>query len=261
MRKILTLLILCIFSFATMACLREKKPESLMEKIIKNDKLVVGVKIDAKPFGFEDKEGTLQGFDVELARKIAENLLGDSSKIEFVPVTSSNRIITLTSGKVDMVIATMSITSQREQIVDFSDPYFIAGQALMIPKNSSIQGVTDLADKKVIVILGTTGERNIKRFVPKAILRGFKTNREAYNALKTGIGDALTTDDTILAGFLMDDDSMKILSKRYTQEPYAVAFRKDEESQSLKHNVNHILEHLKDSGEINRLKNKWLNFN
>lgn len=260
MKKFLLSLLTIFLLSLTTACTMNKQPNTLMEKIIKNDKIVVGVKFDAKPFGFKDKNGTLQGYDIDLAKKIAKHILGDENKIEFVQVSPSNRILTLTSGKVDMVIATMSITKQRQQVVSFSTPYYVAGQALLTPTNSDIQGLTDLRDKKVIVVLGTTAERNIKLLVPSSIIKGYKTDIEAFEALKAGKGDALINDDTILAGLISNDSSMKILSKRYTQEPYAIAFRQDEESQSLKSNVNHILEHLQMSGELNRLKNKWIDF-
>lgn len=260
MKKFLPLIFILGVCSLLCACTAEKQHKTLMEKILKADKITVGVKFDAKPFGFIDKTGELQGFDIDLAKKIAKNILGDENKVEFVQVTPSTRIITLTSGKVDMIIANMSITPQRQNVVDFSTPYYIAGQALMIPESSSVQGLTDLRGKKVIVVLGSTGEKSIKHFAPNAIIQGFKTNTEAYNALKSGNGEAMTTDDTILAGFVMDDPTMKILPKRYTQEPYAIAFRQDEESAALRENVNHILEHMKKSGELTRLKNKWVNF-
>lgn len=260
MRKFLlslfTIAILCL----TTACEANKQPDNLMDKIIQNDKIVVGVKFDSKIFGFKDKSGNIEGFDIDLAKKIAKHILGDENKVEFVQVTPSSRILTLTSGKVDMVVATMSITPQRQHVVKFSTPYYIAGQALLTPKNSDIDGLTDLRNKKVIVVLGTTAERNIKLLVPASIIKGYKTDLEAYEALKAGKGDAFINDDTILAGLISDNPDMKILSKRYTQEPYAIAFRQDEESESLRLQVNHILEHLQMSGELNRLKNKWVNY-
>lgn len=260
MKRFLSLFIIILSVALASACTMEKQHQNLMEKILKNDKLVVGVKFDAKPFGFKDTDGELKGFDIDLAKKIAKNILGDENKVEFVQVTPSSRILTLTSGKVDMVIATMSITPQRRKVVNFSMPYYLAGQALMTPKNSDIQGLTDLRNKKVIVVLGTTGERSIKHFAPNAIIQGYKSTSEAYQALKAGKGHAMTTDDTILAGIIMNDPTMKILSKRYTQEPYAIAFRLEKESDSLRHNINHILEHLQQTGELNKLKNKWINF-
>ncbi len=260
MKKLLSILIIFTAVLFTCSCGVEKQPKSIMEQIRKRDKIIVGVKYDAKPFGFMNSQGVLDGFDIEIAHHIAKSILGDPSKVEFVQVTPSNRIITLTSGKVDMIIATMSITPQRNNVVSFSNPYYVAGQALMTPQNSRVMGLTDLKDKKVIVVLGSTGERSIKYFAPNAIIQGFKTNTEAYQALKRGQGEAMTTDDTILAGIVMDDPSMRILAKRYTQEPYAVAFRQDEESIPLKRSVNHVIEHMRNSGELTRLKNKWVRF-
>ena len=260
MKKFLSTILLFFICAVLAGCGAEKAPKDLLEKIVKNDRIVIGVKTDAKPFGYKDENGELKGYDIDLAKKITKKLLGAENKIEFVEVTPSNRIITLTSGKVDMVIATMSITHQRQLVVDFSTPYYVAGQALMTPKKSEILGITDLKDKKVIVILGSTGERNIKRIAPDSIIQGYKTYPEAYKALKDGKGDALTTDDSILAGIIMDDPSMRILAKRYTQEPYAVAFRAEPESKTLKSAVNHIIEHMHSNGELNKLKNKWIKF-
>lgn len=260
MKKFLSILLIFLTSIVLTACTKEKQPKSLLEQVIKKDKITVGVKADAKPFGFKDENGNLQGFDVDLAHRIAKFLLGSEEKVEFVEVTPANRIITLTSGKVDMIIATMSVTPQRKQIVNFSTPYYIAGQAIMTDKKADIFSINDIKDKKVIVILGTTGERKIKQIAPEAIIQGYKTYTEAYNALKNGEGDALTTDDTILAGFAMDDSNMKILSKRYTQEPYAIAFRQEPESETLQSNVNEILNRMRQNGELNKLKNKWVKF-
>ena len=259
MKKYFLTIFTLITLLLTTSCTTENQ-NNLLETIIKNDKIVVGVKFDSKPFGFKDKNGNLQGFDIDLAKKIAKNILGDENKVEFVQVTPSNRILTLTSGKADIIIATMSITPQRQHVVNFSIPYYIAGEALMTPIKSDINGLTDLKGKKIIVVLGTTSERNIKQLVPGAIIKGYKTDIEAYNALLNNKGDAFINDDTILFGLMNNNPNMKILSKRYTQEPYAIAFRQDETSESLRHNINHILEHMQKSGELNRLKNKWIDF-
>ena len=259
MKKVLLVIFsLFIMMFST-SCTAQKN-NSLMDTIIKKDKIVIGIKDNSRPFGFRDENGILQGFDIDLAKKITKNILGDENKIEFVPVTSANRILALTSSSVDMVIATMSITAQRQNVVNFSIPYYVAGETLMTPIDSDITGLTDLRNKKVIVVLGTTAERNLKQLIPSARIKGYKTDIEAYNALITGNGDAFLNDDTILLGLKGDNPNVKILSKRYTQEPYAVAFRQDENSESLRIQVNHILEHMQKNGELNRLKNKWIDF-
>ena len=102
----------------------QKMLKQLMPK--ERDVLIVGVKEDSKPFGFRSKTtGNIEGFDVDIARQIAKEILGEERKIKLVPVTPATRIESVTSGSVDMVIATMSITPQRQYLVDFSSPYYI----------------------------------------------------------------------------------------------------------------------------------------
>ena len=235
------------------------------EKVVKNDfatikkrgRIIVGVKSDTRPFGFRDINGNYQGFDVDLARAIAKYIFADASAVEFVPVTSSDRISTLTSGQVDMLIATFSITNQRSYIVDFSNPYYTAGQAILVKNNKNIASIKQLNGKKVIVVFGTTGEDSIKMNAPEAIIRGFKDYPQAYNALKKGEADAMIADDTILYNLVLDDSSVKILSKRFSREPYAVAFRKGIESEQLKDTVNSAIEMLERSGQLREMQKKW----
>ncbi len=243
--------------FLLSGCGPKPQEEDIYHSIIQRDKLIVGVKYDAKPFGFIDKDGKLKGFDVDLARELAKEILGDRNKVEFKQVTPSTRIQAITSGDVDMVIATMTITPQRKAIVDFSDSYYTAGQAIIVPKDSKITSANDLNNKNVIVILGTTGEKNIRYFAPSAVLQGYMNHSDAFDSFKRKMADALTTDDTLLVGFSMDNPGYKILPKRLTSEPYGIAFKKTEGTTALKNNVNRILTNLRYKGVLQDLKEKW----
>lgn len=243
--------------FILSGCTVTEKTHDVYKSIISRDKLIVGVKYDAKPFGFIDTDGELKGVDVDIAKELAKNILGDESKIEFKQVTPATRIQSITTGEVDLVIATMSITPQRKAIVDFSEPYFIAGQAIIVPKDSDINSFNDLNNKNVIVVLGTTGEKNLRYFAPSAVVQGYKNYSSAFNALKEGKADALTTDDAILMGFVMDNEDYKILPKHLTQEPYGIAFKNSEEAAVLKNNINRILVIMKSDGTLSKIKKKW----
>lgn len=238
---------------------KEEQPavKDTLASIKERDQLIVGVKTDAPPFGYLDKYGKNVGFDIDLARLIAKRLLGDENKIVFVPVTPMNRIMKLTSGDVDMVIATMSVTPQRQLILEFSVPYHTAGQAMMVNKGSKLSSLMELADKKAIVVFGSTVERSLQSNVPSVTVLGYKTYPEAVQALKQGKADAMISDDTILMGFAMKDPSLKILPKRYSKEPYAIAFRKDDESESFLEAVNIELKEAINKGELKQLKSKW----
>lgn len=250
---------LCILTLLA-GCARKDNNADTLDRIEQRGKIIVGVKSDTKPFGYFNEKKELTGFDIDLAKCIAKKLLGDESKVEFKQVTSSSRILALNSEQVDMVIATMSITQQRKQVIDFSIPYYIAGQAILVPKNSNIRSISDLNGKKVIIIFGSTAENNLRMVAPDADIIGFKTYISGYYALKQGRADAMASDDTILAGFAMSDNSTKLLPQKYTKEPYAIGFRKVEKSIRLKKRINAILEEMRANGELEKLKRKWISF-
>lgn len=259
MKKITLILILCL-CFLFTGCVQKQDNTSALDKIIKRGKIIIGVKYDTKPFGYMDEKQQLVGYDIDLAKIIAKEILGDESKVEFKQVTPSSRILALNSGQVDMIIATMTITPQRLEVVDFSLPYYIAGQAILVPQKSDINSMSDLNGKKVIIIFGTTAEKNLRLNAPEAKISGYKTYTDAYSALKNGRADAITSDDTILLGLAIQDKTLKLLPKRYSREPYAVAFRKGAESATLEEKVNFVIKDLMTSGELAHLKAKWIKY-
>lgn len=241
-------------------CAEKQVQTDSLDKILNRGKLIVGVKYDTKPFGYVDNKQRLIGFDIDLAKEVAKIILGDENRIEFKQVTPSNRILALNSGQVDMIAATMTITPQRRAVVDFSSPYYVAGQAILVPAKSDIKTMSDLNGKKVIIVFGSTAEKNLRAIAPEAIITGYKTYTSGYSALKQGRADAMTSDDTILMGFALQDKSVKLLPKRYSQEPYAIAFKKGPESKRLINKVDFIIKDLANSGKLNKLKAKWIKY-
>ncbi len=255
MKKIvLALLFLCL---VCCGCGKKSAINDDLTTITQRDRLIVGIRNDAPPFGFKDKDGFTIGYDADLARLIAKGILGDEKKVEFVPVTASNRIMKLNSGEVDCLIATMSITPQRQQFLNFSSPYYMAGQAILVRSSSKATSLRDFTGKKLIIVFGSTSEKNLRSNVPEVTVIGYKTYHDAYNALKAGKADGIVADDTVLLGFSTNDKSVKLLPKRYSKEPYAVVFRKDDASINFTNKVNYIVESLQSTGRLNRLQEKW----
>lgn len=255
MKKIvLALLFLCLICCS---CGKKSVINDDLTTITQRDRLIVGIRNDAPPFGFKDKNGFTVGYDADLARLIAKGILGDEKKVEFVPVTASNRIMKLNSGEVDCLIATMSITTQRQQFLNFSTPYYMAGQAILARSSSKATSLRDFTGKKLIIVFGSTSEKNLRSNVPEVTVIGYKTYNDAYNALKNGKADGIVADDTVLLGFSTNDKSVKLLPKRYSKEPYAVVFRKDDASINFTNKVNYIVENLQSTGRLNRLQEKW----
>lgn len=255
---ILNILALCFLIILT-GCAKKETSDTL-EKIHQRGKIIVGVKYDTKPFGYINENKELVGFDIDLAKYIAKSILGDESKVEFKEVTPSTRISAVNSEQVDMIIATMTINSQRKQVVDFSIPYYVAGQAILVPQKSDIKSISDLNGKKVIIIFGSTAENNLRMIAPNADIIGYKTYTSGYNALKKGQADAMVSDDTALAGLAIDDSSLKLLPQRYSKEPYGIGMKKGNCSNRLKKRVNNILETARKTGKLRKLENFWIEY-
>lgn len=255
LRKVFLLLLL--FSFVASGCTKKPKQADLYESIIRKDKMVVGISFDSKPFGFKDSDGQIKGFEVDLAKEIAARMIGDKNKVLFKNVTPQDRMNAVMSGDVDMVISTMTITPQRSKYVNFSEPYFLAGQAICVKKNSKMQTIDDLINKRVIVILGTTGEQNIRRFVPSILVKAYIDNAQAISEFKRGSADAITTDDSLLQGLIMDNGNYRLLPERLTEEPYGIAFQKSRQAKSFKEKLNEIINEIKIDGTLDIIKSKW----
>ena len=253
-KKTLWLFIIFIF----VANVSFAKNHNLLDAIIKKDKIVVGTSYDTKPFSYMDADGKVKGFEADFAREIADRLLGDDGKVEFRDIESQDRISAVSSGDVDMVISTMTITFQRKRIIDFSVPYFTAGQAICVRRDSKIDSIYDLINKKVIVVLGTTDERNIKRFAPNVFIEGYYDNSEAMDAFIKGEGDAITTDDALLRGLVAQGDKYKLLPKRLTKETYGIAFKKSRHTKTLRKKVDEIIKDMKQDGTLRSITDKWI---
>ena len=256
---VFSLIFLCMVAFYFFILRPEKNEEiDLYEKILERGVIKVGINTDSKPFGFIDTDGSIVGYDADLARYIAQYILKNPKRVEFVAVTPANRMIKASTGEVDIVIATMTITPQREEIIDFSIPYDSAGQALLVNSSSKITSISDLSGQNVGVIWGTTAEKNLLSLVPTANVIGFKTYGEAYQALKKNQINAITSDDTILSSFAIQDKDVKLLPKRYSREPYGIGMKKGKSTTKLKEVINEAIQDMKQKNVINRLHKTWL---
>ncbi|EZP77307.1 family 3 extracellular solute-binding protein [Parageobacillus genomosp. 1] len=229
-----------------------------LEKIKKRGKLIVGVKYDLNLFGLKNPEtGKVEGFDIDIAKGLAKKILGDENKIELKEVTSKTRIPMLNNGEIDAIIATMTITEERKKEVDFSDVYFMAGQSLLVKKDSKINSVKDL--KKGMTVLtakGSTSAQNIRKVAPEVNVLEFENYAEAFTALKAGQGDALTTDNALLWGMAKQDPNYRVLDETFSKEPYGIAVRKGDKE--LLQVINEYLKEIKENGEYDKIYEKWI---
>ncbi|ETY75034.1 glutamate ABC transporter substrate-binding protein [Lactiplantibacillus fabifermentans] len=232
------------------------------QDVLTNDKasntITWGVKADTKLFGLMDvSDNTIKGFDVDIAKALTKKILGKNGKAKFVQVTSQTRIPLLKNGNIDAIIATMTITPEREKQVDFSDSYFDAGQSLLVKNSSNIKSVKDLnkTGTKVIGVTGANSVANIKKYAPKAKVLELSDYAQAMTALKSGQGAALTTDNGILYGMAAQNKGYKVVGGTFTKEPYGIALNKGQ--QPMQKAINKALKEIEADGTYNRILKKW----
>ena len=170
----------------------------------------IGVFSDKPPFGFVDRDGKNQGYDVYFARRIAKELFGDENKVTFVLVEAANRVEFLTSGKVDIILANFTVTPARAEKVDFAKPYMKVALGVVSPEGAIITDVSQLAGKKLIVNRGTTAEAYFAEHHPNIELLKFEQNTEAFNALKDARGVALSHDNTLLFAWARENKGFTV---------------------------------------------------
>ncbi|MFB7641431.1 transporter substrate-binding domain-containing protein [Peribacillus butanolivorans] len=233
------------------------KDKDVLTQVKDNDKIVFGVKNDTRLFGLKNPStGEVEGFDIDIAKALAAEILGDEKKVKFKEVTSKTRMALLNNGDIDAIVATMTITDDRKKEVDFTDVYFDAGQSLLVKKGSDIKGIDSLKGKKVLAVKGSTSAINIREKAPDAQVLEFENYSEAFAALKSGQGDALTTDDSILYGMADEDPNYELVGGTFTDEPYGIAVKKGNENFVAE--LNKALKSLKDSGKYDEIHDKWI---
>lgn len=258
MKRWLAIAIIPVLAFSLAACgTDDAAKNSSVDAIKKRGKLVAGVKYDTNLFGFKDPaDGQVKGFEIDLMKELAKRMLGDEKKLELKEVTSKTRIPLLNNGDVDILAATMTISEERKKEIDFSHVYFMAGQSLLVKKESGINGVKDLKGKVVMGAKGSTSVQNIKNLEPDIKIKEYENYADAFTALKNGKGDALTTDDSILMGMEQQaPGQVKLVGGHFTQEPYGFGLAKG--NKELTDYVNKFLEDIQKDGTYDKLYKKW----
>ncbi len=224
MKKAVSLLLAFILVFASLTgCGKKEDTESqtagtekeeesegiyrTLDEIKESGKITIGVFSDKNPFGYVDENGEYQGYDIYFAKRLAEDL---GVKLIYVSTEPASRVEYLESGKVDVILANFTVTDERAQSVDFALPYMKVALGVVSPDDSLITKPEDLKGKKLIVAKGTTAETYFTENYPDVELLKFDQYTEAYNALLDGRGDALSTDNTELLAWALQNEGFSV---------------------------------------------------
>lgn len=178
-----------------------------IEEIQESGKIIIGVFSDKKPFGYVDSNGDYQGYDVYFGNRIAQDL---GIEVEYVPVEAASRVEYLVSNKVDIILANFTVTEERKEKVDFTLPYMKVALGVVSPDDALITDVEQLNGKTLIVSKGTTAETYFTENYPNVNLLKFDQYSEAYNALLDGRGDALSTDNTEVLAWALENEGFSV---------------------------------------------------
>ncbi|MGN5631382.1 glutamate ABC transporter substrate-binding protein [Streptomyces sp. AC154] len=214
-------------------------------------KITIGIKIDQPGIGLKTPEGKFTGFDVDVATYVAKELGYDAKNIEFKETKSADRETSIDRGDVKFIAASYSITDERLKKVDFAGPYLLAHQDILVrADDSSIKSAKDLNNKNLCSVTGSTSAQNIHdTLAPKAQLQEYGGYSECLTGLENKAVDALTTDDSILAGYASQDANkgkFKLAGLKMTNENYGIGLKKGDAD--LKKKINDALTKMVSDG-------------
>jgi polar amino acid transport system substrate-binding protein len=233
-------------------------PGASVAKIKERGKLIAGVDQTTYLFGFRNPTtGNLEGFDIDMVNQIAAAIFGTADgHVQFRAIPSSAREDVLVQHQVDVVVRTYSITCSRKQKVAFSSVYYVSGQKILVTKASKYEQLSDLAGKKVCATKKSTSLAKIAASDAKPVPVSVDNWSDCLIMLQQGQVEAVSTDDTILAGMAAQDPTLHVVGDKFTQENYGIGVPKDEED--LVRFVNAVLDNVRGNGAWQASYHKWV---
>ncbi len=231
---------------------------STMAAIRQRGRLIAGVSADTYLLGARNPvTGHIEGFDIDLVKQVAKAIFGDESRYQLRVITAAQRLDVLQNHEVDIVARNMTITCDRWKSIAFSAQYYLSGQKILVRKGSDITGLDDLDGHRVCAPLGTSSMDNLIRLAPGAEPVGADNHTGCLVLLQEGQVDAITGDDTVLAGLASQDPYAEVLDEAaFTEEPYGIGVAPDQVD--LVRFVNAVLERMRADGSWDASYARWL---
>ncbi|PAX60105.1 transporter substrate-binding domain-containing protein [Brunnivagina elsteri] len=250
-RKFLLIFAFCLLfcSFSIFPTFTLPANASKLSEIQQRGYIKIAVKDNLPPLGFHDAKGNLQGLEIDIAQRLAQDLLGKPKAFKLIPVQNRDRISQVLDNKVDILIARFTATESRSRLLNFSIPYYL-DSALLITKNTSLQRLSDFKQRKIGVLRGSDTIARIKYFIPNSELVGVDSYKQGQNLLETGNIAAFAADGSLLSGWVRQNPQYKLLDIKLSTEPLCVVIAKGLQNDKLRRTV--------DSAIANYLETGWL---
>lgn len=250
--KLVSFLIMLCFAFVMMGCGQGDQTDNALQRVKDAGEIKLSMSGGYPPFNYYDDQNQLIGFDIDVCNEVAKRL-----GVEFTPVPNewSGIIEGLRSGVYDGILGSMAITEEREEVVDFSIPYYYSGAQLLVHKDSSYHAPEELAGKNIGLVTGTTFENDAEKL--NAEVKLYKDDNQTLMELHNQNLDAVITDRVVGINAMNNGEfDIKLLGNPLRSEDIAVAFRQEDDA--LRESVNEILQEMHDDGTLTQLSEKWL---
>jgi polar amino acid transport system substrate-binding protein len=239
-----------------------------LKEIQQRGYIIVAVKDNLPPLGFRDESGKLQGLEIELAQRLAQDLLGkpDASNsdkldkldklVKLKPVTNLQRLKAVENGEVDMAIAKVTATPSRERIVNFSVPYYFDG-GVLATKNTSFQKLTDLENSKIAVLKNSSTIAPLRYYLTKAELVGVDSYIEGQRLIDNNQVAAFAADITSLSDWIKQNPGSRLLPTKISTQPLSVVMPKGLQYDELRRQVSQLIGSYLESGWLKERVEYW----
>ncbi len=217
----------------------------------------IGVKDSVPLLGLRNEQDQLEGFEIDLAYELGQQLLGSTAAIELVPLANAERLTAVIEDRVDLVIAQVGITPERRRQVAFSPPYYFDGTAIAVSKTLGLESWSDLRHQSVAVLESSSAIPSLKTSIPSTKLVPVSSYQAGVDLLQSEAVDGLAADQTILAGWIQAHPDYQLLSPTFSRVGLAIVTSKDQESAELTRRVAQLVEQLRQSGWLQQQAQVW----
>jgi polar amino acid transport system substrate-binding protein len=229
-----------------------------LAEIKERGKLIVGVKDNVRPLGFLGEDGKLWGLEIDIARNLAKELLGNPEAIVLVPVSNQERLKVVLDNKVDITIARVTVNSSRSRVVNFSNYYYLDGTGIIVKdRDKTIANRYDLRSRKIAVLKNSSTISVIYSQIPKAKLVGVNSYREALELLENNEVEAFAADRSLLTGWVQEYPEYRLLADRLSGEALAVVMPKGLDYQELFLKINESIDLWRKNGWLRERMEYW----
>lgn len=227
-----------------------------LDEIRHRGHLIVGVKDDWSPLGYRQPSGQIEGFEIDIARHLAEAIFGDGSAVVLQPVSNLERLSAVLDDRVDLTIAGVAMTPERMRLVSFSVPYYLDGTGL-VTRDQAVRDLNDLGHSPIAVLQGSDAIASLRYVLPGAKLLPVSSYQEALTQLEAGSVVAFAGDVTVLTGWVQDYPAYQLLPTILSAEPLAVVMPKGLQYDDLHKFVSDALTRWNQSGWLEERATFW----